>query len=70
MGRLIATGVDNNGHKFDFIYSDSADGSAKCHMVCSCGWSEEMTSKGPWAVVESGSRSRRHLRDVGVLADE
>jgi hypothetical protein len=70
MGMLISTGIDNNGHKFDFVYTDKADGTRQCLMVCSCGWSDEMTSKGPWAVVESGSRSRRHLRDVGVPVDE
>ncbi len=70
MGMLISTGIDNNGHKFDFVYTANEDGTQKCMMVCSCGWSAEMTSKGPWAVVESGSRSRRHLREVGVLVDE
>lgn len=70
MGRLIATGVETNDHKIDISYTESADQTTTCVMVCSCGWNTPITPKGPWAVIEINARRRRHLREFDTSGDK
>ena len=41
MGRLIPTGLPNQGHSIDFEYVGE-DKDKKCFMVCECGWKIEI----------------------------
>ena len=69
MGHLIATGFSTNGHKFDFVETNT--GSEKnCLMVCDCGWSISIDSfQHSWSVIEVKIKVQEHLSKFGITTD-
>ena len=70
MGKLIPTGLPNQGHSVDFEYfGEKKD--IKCFMVCQCGWKIEIESfRHPWSLIETKVRMRRHMDDLGLNSNE
>ncbi len=70
MGRLIPTGLPNQGHSIDFEYAGE-DEVKKCFMVCECGWKIEIESfRHPWSLIETRVRMRAHMKELGLDLDE
>jgi hypothetical protein len=69
MGRLIPTGLPNQGHSIDFEYVGE-DKAKKCFMVCECGWKIEIESfRHPWSLIETKVRMRKHMQELGLDDD-
>lgn len=65
MGRLLPTGLPNQGHSVYFEILDEGH-VEKCFMVCQCGWRVEIeTFRRPWSMIETKVRMRKHLEDMG-----
>lgn len=64
MGRLISTGISNQGHPMDFRYvGEGAD--QKCFMCCECGWEVEIKSfRHSWSLMEINVKNRKHLQSL------
>ena len=70
MGRLIPTGVPNQGHPMDLEYTGSGQ-KMKCFMVCACGWRTEIESfRHPWSLIETRVRAQRHLEELGIESEK
>lgn len=70
MGRLIPTGLPNQGHSIDFEYTGE-DKDMKCFMVCECGWKIEIESfRHPWSLIETRVRMRKHMDELGLSSGE
>ena len=70
MGRLIATGVEFEGHSVTFQYLGLGV-EQKCLMNCACGWSVYIDSfKESWSLIETKVRFQRHLKELGNISDE
>jgi hypothetical protein len=70
MGKLIPTGLPNQGHSVDFEYVGDGKG-MKCFMVCQCGWKIEIESfRHPWSLIETKVRLREHMKDLGLKSNE
>jgi hypothetical protein len=70
MGKLIPTGLPNQGHSVDFEYVEAGKG-MKCFMVCQCGWKIEIESfRHPWSLIETKVRLRKHMKDLGLKSNE
>jgi hypothetical protein len=66
MGRLISTGLQSNGHGFEFEYKDQ-DGHKKCLMVCICGWNTNIDSfQHSWSVIEVKVKVKDHLSSFNI----
>ena len=66
MGRLIPTGLPNQGHSRDFEYSGE-DRNKKCFMVCESGWRVELeTFRHQWSLIETKVRVRKHMEEMGL----
>jgi hypothetical protein len=70
MGKLIPTGLPNQGHSVDFEYvGENKD--MKCFMVCQCGWKIEIESfRHSWSLIETKVRLREHMEDLGLKSNE
>jgi hypothetical protein len=70
MGKLIPTGVPNQGHSIDYEYIGEGV-EEQCFMVCECGWQIEIESfQHPWSLIESRVRLQRHMEDLGLKSYE
>ena len=70
MGKLIPTGLPNQGHSIDFKNLGVGE-SEKCFMVCECGWETEIESfRHPWSLIETKVRLRKHMEDLGLKSNE
>jgi len=66
MGRLIPTGIPNQGHSIDFEYTGQ-DKDMKCFMFCECGWKIEIESfRHPWSLIETNVRVKKHMEEIGI----
>ena len=70
MGRLIPSGLPNQGHAIDFEYvGEKRD--LKCYMVCECSWKIEIESfRHPWSIIETRVRLRKHMKELGLQSDD
>jgi hypothetical protein len=70
VGRLIPSGLPNQGHSIDFEYVDE-NTELKCFMVCECGWKIEIESfRHPWSIIETRVRLRRHMQELGLQGND
>ena len=69
MGRLLPTGFESEGHKFEFRYiTDKSD--EGCEMVCLCGWVTDIESfRHSWSVIEVKVKANQHLAKFGITPD-
>lgn len=66
MGRLIPSGLPNQGHEMDFEYVGKGK-QQKCLMRCNCGWQVEIESyRHPWSLIEIKVRTRKHMQELGL----
>lgn len=69
MGRLITTGFSTDGHRFEFVESNS-DMQQICLMVCDCGWNIPIESfQHSWSIIEIKVRVKEHLAKFGITTD-
>jgi hypothetical protein len=68
MGRLVPTGFESEGHKFDFEYK-TGQSDIGCQMVCICGWETDINSfQHPWSVIEVKVKANQHLAKFGITS--
>lgn len=66
MGKLLSTGFESEGHKFEFRY-ETEQSDEGCEMVCVCGWVTDIGSfRHSWSVIEIKVKVKDHLEKFGI----
>lgn len=66
MGKLIPTGLPNQGHSIDFKNLGVGE-AEKCFMVCECGWETEIESfRHSWSLIETRVKMQKHMKELGL----